>query len=368
MVFGGLGSIVKGVRGLLKIGAPAREVAFVPVEAFLYETLPEGRVRCGTCWHRCELGPGQEGFCRTRRNEAGRLYTLVWGKVAGLSANPIEKKPFYHFYPGTKALTMGTWSCNLTCPWCQNCEISKVPPPPGNEILEPAEFIRLALEKECAGTSFSFNEPTLLLEYACVVFPLAREKGLYNTYVTNGYMTPEALELLCRAGLDAMNVDIKGDTDAVRRRCGAEVARVWENASKAKREGVHVELTTLVIPGVNDREEVWREIAGRIVAELGPETPWHVTRYHPAYKFYHPRYVPPTPPAVLEQAREAGLAEGLKFVYLGNLPGHPAQNTYCPGCAAVLIERDLFTVTANYLVAGNRCPGCGREIPLRSGS
>ncbi|MGQ9532354.1 MAG: AmmeMemoRadiSam system radical SAM enzyme [Desulfotomaculales bacterium] len=322
-------------------------------------------MRCGTCWHRCVVAPGETGLCRTRENRGGRLYTLVYGRIAALSANPTDKKPLFHFYPGTRALTAGTRSCNFVCPWCQNHRISKVPPPPNGDFIDPEEFVRLARRHHCAGTSLSFNEPTLLLEYALDLFPLARRAGLYNTYVSNGYMTPEALDLLCAAGLDAINIDIKGEAPAVRQTCGADVERIWQNVLAATRRGVHVELTTLIVPGVNDREDVWRAIARRIVAELGTETSWHVTRYHPAYRFRTATFVPPTPVGVLNRAREAGLSEGLRFVNVGNVPGHRAQNTYCPDCTTLLIARDIFTVTACRVTPDNRCPECGGKIPLR---
>jgi len=177
----------------------------------LLQEATDGKVRCHVCERRCALIPGGLGWCRTRENRGGRLVTLTYGAVSSLSANPMEKKPFYHFHPGTFALTAGSWSCNFGCPWCQNWEISKVPPSGRGEYLSPERFVELTMRHGCQGTSISFNEPTLSLEWSLDVFRLARGRGLYNTYVTNGYMTPEALSLLIDAGLDAMNVDVKGD-------------------------------------------------------------------------------------------------------------------------------------------------------------
>ena len=326
-------------------------------EALLQERVGD-KVRCLCCERRCLVKEGERGWCQTRVNQGGTLYTLIYGDVSSLSANPIEKKPFYHFYPGTVALTAGSWSCNFACPWCQNWDISKRAPQ-GKEYISPNDFVEKTLSWGCQGTSISFNEPTLSLEWSLDVFRLARERGLYNTYVTNGYMTAQALTLLIEAGLDAMNVDMKGDAAAVRRYCQANVEHVWRNCREAVQAGVHVEITTLVIPGVNSQEEVWREIATRIRDELGPQIPWHLTAYYPAYKFG----APPTPVAMLERAWQVGKEVGLEYVYLGNVLGHPYGNTYCPGCGEMLIERWGLNVVRNWIQEG-RCPACGREIPV----
>jgi len=318
----------------------------------------EGKIRCNVCARRCVLRPGAFGWCRTRENRAGRLITLIYGSVSALDANPIEKKPFYHFYPGTKALTAGSWSCNFGCPWCQNWDIAKVAPPATGDYVSPERFVELIKETGCQGTSISFNEPTLSLEWSLDVFRLARPRGLYNTYVTNGYMTPEALALLIEAGLEAMNVDIKGDAAGVKKFCKTvDVEKVWANCVCARSQGVHLEITTLVIPTVNDSDAVLRGIAERIVSDLGPEVPWHLSGYCPAYKFT----VPATRVSTLEHARELGKAAGLQFVYIGNVPGHPCDNTYCPGCGTILIRRLGFAVLQNELRSG-RCPKC--NVPV----
>ncbi len=325
-------------------------------EARLQEPV-DGKVRCLTCERRCELADGQTGWCRTRQNRGGTLYTLTYGAVSSLSCNPIEKKPLYHFYPGSVALTAGSWSCNFACPWCQNCDISKRPPS-GGEFMSPEDFVARARRHECAGTSISFNEPTLSLEWSLAVFRLARAAGLYNTFVTNGYMTDAALALLVETGLDAMNVDVKGDAEAVRRYCKAEIEPVWRNCRRARELGVWVEVTTLVVPGVNDGDDSLAGIAGRIAAELGPDTPWHVSRYHPAYRFS----APPTPVERLAQARELGLAAGLRYVYVGNVPGHPGEDTACPQCGAVLVRRGALRLYRCDVTTEGRCPQCGEEI------
>jgi pyruvate formate lyase activating enzyme len=319
---------------------------------------PAGRrIRCLTCERRCEIAPESLGWCRTRRHEGDTLVTLVYGAVSSLSANPIEKKPLYHFHPGTLALTSGARSCNFDCPWCQNWEISKSPLGPAR-YLSPEDFVQKAVDLGCQGTSISLNEPTLSLEWSLEVFRLAREQGLYNTYVTNGYMTPEAVELLVESGLDAVNVDVKGDAEAVRRYCGADVRKVWRNCKLALQAGVWLEITTLVIPGVNDDDGVLRGIAGRIVADLGLDVPWHISGYFPAYQFS----APSTPVRALERAWRIGREEGLRFVYLGNVQGHRLENTYCCDCGALLIQRWGLRMGERRL-DGGRCPDCGWTVP-----
>jgi len=315
------------------------------------------RIRCLTCERRCVLGDEERGWCRTRENQSGQLVTLIYGNVSSLSCNPIEKKPLFHFYPGSVALTAGSWSCNFDCPWCQNWDISKSPPRPG-QFMSPRQFVTETVHRRCHGTSISLNEPTLSLEWSLEVFELARARGLYNTFVTNGYMTSEALHLLIEAGLEAMNVDLKGDAETVRRYCKAEVEVVWRNCQVAKEAGVWIEITTLVIPTVNDEEDSLRGIARRIREELGPGTPWHLSRYYPAYRFT----ASPTPLSTLERAHEIGREEGLEFVYLGNVPGHQYENTYCPKCGELLIQRRGLSMLESRIKAG-KCPQCGHSIP-----
>lgn len=326
-------------------------------EAILQERA-DGKVRCGACERRCEIAPGGLGWCKTRVNRAGSLFTRIYGAVSSLAVNPVEKKPFYHFYPGTLTLTAGSWSCNFACPWCQNWDISKTAPPRRSDFLSPERFVEIARSENCRGTSISFNEPTLSLEWSLEVFRLARRAGLYNTYVTNGYMTADALRLLIEAGLDAMNVDVKGDGSAVRKFCGGiEVEKIWDKCRAARTHGVHIEITTLVIPGVNDSDAVLGDIARRIVSGVGGSVPWHVSAYRPAYRFD----APPTPIAALERACKIGKESGLEFVYTGNVPGHKGEHTYCPRCGSLLIRRLGFTVMENRLRAG-RCPDCGGGI------
>jgi len=333
-------------------------------KALLQEAVND-KVRCLTCERRCLLADGQLGWCHTRQNQGGTLYTLIYGAVSSLSCNPIEKKPLYHFFPGSLALTAGSWSCNFACPWCQNWDISKQPPS-GGEFVSPLEFVTHAQDCDCQGpalslpkgASISFNEPTLSLEWSLEVFPLARQAGLYNTFVTNGYMTQPALDLLVEAGLDAMNVDVKGDAEAVKEYCRADVEAVWRNCRRARELGVWVELTTLVVPGVNDDDACLEGIAQRIATELGLDVPWHLSRYSPAYRFT----APPTPVATLERAQKIGQQAGLHYVYLGNVPGHPGEHTFCPNCGTILARRGFLRLYHCDVTPAGRCPSCGQEI------
>lgn len=330
-------------------------------EARLCETSADGAVICHTCERHCRLGVGRLGYCKTRKNIDGRLHTLVYGDLTSLSPNSIEKKPLFHFWPGSRTLTTGTWSCNFACPWCQNEHISKHPENVGRgRYTTPEDFVWAVGHYGLQGTSISFNEPTLLFEYSLDVFDLARKEGFYNTYITNGYMSVDALRMLIDHGLDAMNIDLKGDQEAVRRYCEADVEKVWRNARMAKETGVWVELTTLVIPGVNDTDECLRGIARRIRDDLGDSTPWHVTRYYPAYRFSETA----TPVCSLERAFDIGKDVGLSYVYAGNVPGHPHENTYCPRCGELLIERFVFDITSYRVTPDKTCPKCGEAIPI----
>jgi len=330
-------------------------------DAFVRESLLQERVgnkvQCNVCARRCMIPTGGQGWCRTRTNRAGQLVTLIYGSISSQAANPIEKKPLFHFYPGSWCYTVGSWSCNFGCPWCQNWDISKVTPD-GGAYVSPTRMIELTERSGCEGTSISFNEPTLSLEWSLDVFRLAKARGLYNTFVTNGYMTPETLDLLIEAGLDALNVDIKGDAAGVRKYCkGIDVEQIWAACRMVRAHGVHVEITTLIVPTVNDASTVLHGIATRIVTELGPEVPWHVSGYYPAYRFT----VSPTPIRTLERAWQIGREAGLEFVYVGNVPGHRYDNTYCPQCSTLLIERHGFEVITNGLDQG-KCPWCQRAI------
>lgn len=324
----------------------------------LYEKL-NGKLKCSICERRCVIAEGGKGFCKTKTNIEGRLYTLVYGDISALESRPIEIKPFFHFYPGSTALTFSTWSCNFRCPWCQNWHLSRTEPNPGMaNYISPEKIVEMALKNKDEGLCVSFQEPTLLFEYSLDVFKIAREKRLYNCWVSNGYLTLEALRLLAGAGMDAIKIDMKGDKEVYKKYCGGlDVNVVWRNAGEAKKLGMHAEIVNLVITDVNDDEACLNEIIQRHIKELGADTPLHFTRYYPAYKFSNPS----TKIETLEKAYEAAKKAGVLYPYIGNVPGHRYENTYCPNCGELLIERLGFSVL-DYKIKDKRCPRCGEEI------
>ncbi len=331
-------------------------------EAKLYERLRNDKVRCLTCERRCSIEPQRTGFCRDRMNIDGKLCTLVYGDINVISANPIEKKPFFHFYPGSVALTFSTWSCNFACPWCQNWELSKYPPEPAKaNYVSPGRMIQMAIEYDCDGVSVSFTEPLMLFEYSLDLFPMARAKGLYSNYVSNGYMTEEALRLLKEAGMDAIKFDIKGSEEVVREYCKADANVVWRNIRLARELGMHVEVVNLVITGLNDDEECSRSIARMHLKEAGPEVPIHFTRFWPAYRMTNRS---PTSVETLERAWRVAREEGCQFVYIGNVPGHRYEDTWCPECGELLIKRYGFSVLKYKITRDRRCPRCRASVPI----
>ncbi|TFF99893.1 MAG: radical SAM protein [Promethearchaeota archaeon] len=280
---------------------------------------------CLICERKCKIREGATGFCGTRMNSEGEIYTLIYGCIAAESCNPIEMKPLYNFHPGTKAYTVGSYGCNFSCFWCQNHHISHPKPSVRKKIetctnyLSPKHLIQKAIESQCEGTSISFNEPTLLLEYALDVFDLAREKSLYNTYVSNGYMTERVAKELIDHGLDAINIDIKGDKELVRKFCGADVEKVWRNAKLFIKNGVHVEITNLLIEDFNTDIQTIKNIAKRIKNELGKDIPTHFTRAFPSYNSDEFGFIKPTSLKKLYRSRLIAKKEGLNVVYIGNI-------------------------------------------------
>ncbi len=333
-------------------------------EALLYDKLPHGEVQCRTCQRRCTIAEGAVGWCFTRVNEGGRLYSLIYGEVSSLSINPIEKKPVFHFYPGSRWLSLGSWGCNFRCPGCQNWEIShwKGKDFEKGSYLAPEDQVNMALGHGCIGLSWTFNEPTLWFEYTLDTAKLAKEKGLYTNYVTNGFITEEALALLAPY-LDVYRVDVKGFSNTTYQKIAhvPEFGSILKIAEKAKQNGIHVEVVTNIIPGFNDDDIQLQGIAFWINKCLGPDTPWHVTRFYPDYKLSH---VEGTPIATLEHAREIGINNGLRYVYLGNVPGHKRENTYCYNCGSLLIKRYVFDVVENRIRKA-KCPECGVTIAGR---
>lgn len=331
-------------------------------KALLYESKRNDVVQCNLCERRCNIPRGGSGFCKTRVNVNGVLYTLVYGDLNAIESRPIEIKPFFHFWPGSTALTFSTWSCNFNCPWCQNWHLSKQPPNPRTAFfVSPEKIVRKALSSRDDGLCVSFTEPTMLFEFSVDAFKLASKFSLYNTYVSNGYMTFEALKILKDSGLNGLKIDIKGDDEVYKKYCGGlDVEYVWRNAREAKQMGIHVEMVNLLISGVNDDEECIRWIIERHLKEVGPDTPIHFTRYYPAYKFHNP----PTKIEKLEFAYNLAKKLGVNYPYIGNVPGHSYENTYCPECGELLIKRYGYTVVDYRVTSDSRCPRCGRHIPI----
>ncbi|OAG27652.1 AmmeMemoRadiSam system radical SAM enzyme [Thermodesulfatator autotrophicus] len=331
-------------------------------EAILYEKLPDKSVKCNLCNHHCHIQPGKYGICHVRLNENGVLYTLVYGKIIAKHVDPIEKKPLFHFLPGSRSFSIGTVGCNFQCDFCQNYEISQYPRLEGKVVGEtatPEGVVEAALATACQTISYTYNEPTIFFEFALDCARLASQKGLKNVFVSNGYMTKEALDLIY-PDLHAANIDLKAFRDEFyRKHCKARLAPVLETLKHLKSQGVWLEVTTLIIPGENDDPAELKDIACFIRDELGSETPWHVTRFYPTYKLLTR---PPTPVETLKTAYEIGKKEGLKYVYTGNVPGLEAENTYCWHCGELLIERYGFMIHGFKITPEGTCPSCGAKI------
>lgn len=334
--------------------------------ARMSEVLPAGKVRCLACIRRCRIPAGKRGWCRTRENRDGQLYSLIYGRVSSMSLNPIEKKPVFHFLPGSRWLSLGSLGCNFRCPGCQNWELAHADLDRELEhtrYVSPAELVRLAQERRAVGISWTFNEPAIWIEYILDTLPLARDAGLFTNLVTNGALTTEALDAL-GPYLDVYRTDIKGFLARTYKVLAhlPHYEEIFAAAERARhRWGMHVEVVTNIIPGLNDDAETLEGIAHWLATRLGPDTPWHLTRFYPAYIFQDR---PATPLETLLKAYKIARGQGLNFVYLGNVPGHELENTYCPRCRALLIRREIFDVLANHLQAGC-CPECGLPIPGR---
>ncbi len=329
-------------------------------EAMLYEKQNGLRVKCLACAHFCLIGPGKKGVCGVRENREGTLFSLVYGKAIAVHVDPIEKKPLFHFFPGSRSLSVATVGCNMRCMNCQNSDISQMPKDEqavAGDDVPPEILVQSALRARCRSISYTYTEPAIFLEYAYDTARLAHAKGVKNVFVTNGYQSPQALDAVSPF-LDAANVDVKAFRDETYRRlCGARLQPVLDTIRRMLERGIWVEITTLLIPGINDSKEEIEDIA-RFIAECAPSMPWHISRFHPAYLL---RDTPPTPLETIETAFEIGKKAGLKAVYVGNLPGEEAESTYCPNCHARLVHRWGFQVMENRMKSGN-CPDCGAEI------
>ena len=329
-------------------------------EAMFYERSDGGSVQCRLCSHACTIRDGERGICSVRENQDGTLYTLVYDRAAATHADPIEKKPLFHFLPGSKAFSIATVGCNLRCHHCQNNEISQMPRETGSIFgmeLPPERIVEMAIEARCASISYTYTEPTVFFEYALDTARLARAKGLKNNFVTNGFISLDALETVAPC-LDGVNVDLKAFTENFYKKvCGGSLKPVLETIGQMKRLGIWVEVTTLLIPGRNDSKEELRDIA-EFLAETGKEIPWHISAFHPRYRMLEP---PPTSARSIRSAMEIGLEAGLRYVYAGNLRGDPGEHTDCYGCGERLIERSHFALLSNCIRDG-KCPSCQAPI------
>jgi pyruvate formate lyase activating enzyme len=330
-------------------------------EAMLYEKIGDKKVQCNLCAHQCKINDGKKGICLVRENKDGTLYTLVYGRIISQNVDPIEKKPLFNFYPGTTAYSIATVGCNFKCQFCQNWEISHMVRDEhlimGNEA-SPELIVENAKRYGSKSIAYTYTEPTIFFEYAYDTAKLAHESDIKNVFVTNGYMTEEAIKKI-EPYLDAANVDLKSfSDDFYRKLCGAKLQPVLDALKLMKKLGIWVEVTTLIIPTLNDSSEELREIAKFIFNELGEETPWHISRFYPAYKL---RDKPPTPIETIHKAREIGLNEGLKYVYEGNVPGSTGENTYCPNCKNLVIQRWGYNILKKNIKDGI-CQHCNYKI------
>jgi len=330
-------------------------------EAMLYKKLDNGLVRCALCAHRCTVKPERLGICGVRQNVEGTLYTLVYGQAIAVHVDPIEKKPIYNFLPGTRSFSIATVGCNFRCVFCQNADISQAPrerlSPPADDF-PPDQVVAAAKRYACDSIAYTYTEPTVFFEYAYDAAKLAHQEGIKNIFVTNGYMTLEALEEI-NPYLDAANVDLKSFSDAFYRRvCGARLRPVLETIEAMHQRGVWVEVTTLLIPGLNDSDDELRGIA-QFIHEVDPDIPWHISRFTPRHKM---RDKPSTPIERIHRAAEIGRGQGLRYVYVGNVPGDLHENTLCPSCEAVVIGRIGYHTTLH--LEGDRCASCGQELAV----
>jgi pyruvate formate lyase activating enzyme len=349
------------------VGFPGTAQAQAPVKGLVktklspyFTPLEGGEIRCELCPRRCRVPKGKRGACRVRENRDGKYYSLVYGAPCAMHLDPIEKKPFFHVLPASQSFSMATAGCNLQCKFCQNWEISQASP---EEVysydVSPELAVKKAREMGARSIAYTYVEPTIFYEYMLDIGLLARKAGLLNVCHSNGFINPGPLGDLCRV-MDAANIDLKGFTETFYRDlCNGELSPVLETLKTLKKEKVHLEITNLVIPSMNDEMSVVKEMCLWINKELGPDTPVHFSRFYPLYKL---RSVPPTPVSTLDKVRGAALSAGLEYVYIGNIPGHEAENTFCPKCKKRLIQRTGYMVGETQVKAG-KCRYCGKPIP-----
>ncbi len=325
-----------------------------------FTSLEGGNIQCELCPHRCRVAKGKRGICRVRENREGSYYSLVYGNPCAVHLDPIEKKPLFHVLPGTTSLSLATVGCNFQCKFCQNWEISQASPEDVFSFeASPEMIVKKAKEIGARSIAYTYVEPTIFYEYMIDIGRLTKREGLLNVTHSNGFINPGPLKNLCKV-LDAANIDLKGFTENFYRElCSGELHPVLETLKTLKKEKVHLEITNLVIPTKNDDLSVLREMCLWIKKEMGADTPIHFSRFYPLYKL---KSLPPTPVSILDKAREAALSAGLEYVYVGNVPGHGGENTYCPKCKKTIIQRTGYMVGEVNLKDG-KCRYCGKPIP-----
>ena len=347
-------------RGILLI-IISEIILILMKEASFYKKV-EDAVRCGLCARECTIPEGSTGVCRVRKNVKGKLYSLVYGKICSMAVDPIEKKPLYMFAPGSNTLSISSIGCNFKCQFCCNWQISQEAPISG-ENYSPEQIVKIAKKQGVQGISYTYVEPTIFYEFAYDTAKLASEQGLYNTFVTNGYTKPEAIKKISKY-LDAATVDFKGSANPDFYRKFSQIPRVepvFDALLAYKKNNVYLEITNLIVPEFGDSLEDLRKLCKWVVENLGNETPFHILQFFPTHRMTD---VPRTPVEKLENAYKTAKEEGLKYVYLGNVHGHKYENTYCPKCGELVIERTIMGVKKFLLKRDLKCTHCGEKIPI----
>ncbi len=346
--------------GLLPKNAFAKNITPPLHEAMFYKNLDKETVRCELCPHSCVLGEGGRGFCRARECRGGKLYSLVYELPCSIHVDPIEKKPMFHMLPASKSFSIATAGCNSRCKYCQNWQISQARPEETVNIkMTKEQVVAKAIETGCRSIAYTYSEPNIFYEYGLDTARLANTKGIKNIWITGGMISPGPLKELSRY-VEAANIDFKAyDDNFLRKICAQNLKTITETVKISKENGMWIEITNLIVPTLNDNPAKIRELALWIKNNVGRDVPLHFSRFWPIYKL---KNLPPTPVATLENAREIALEAGLEYVYIGNLPGHEGNNTYCPSCKSLVIGRRGYLITAINM-SGSKCKSCGHEIP-----
>ncbi len=330
-------------------------------EAVLYEPLPDKKVHCFLCSWQCRISNGKYGFCNVRKNIGGKLYSLNYGKLCAANPDPIEKKPLFHFQPASRSFSIAAPGCNFRCGFCQNWQISQIDKDADidGQAIEPKRLVELAIREKCKSIAYTYTEPTIFMELAAESAKIAKQKGLANVFVSNGYMTKQAIDF-AKDWLDGINIDLKAfNEDYYKNLCKAKLKPVLDTIEYiCKHTKIWMELTTLVVPNQNDSDEELKQIAEFIFNTCGPDMPWHISRFYPQYRFTDSEA---TSAETLERAYEIAKQAGLHYVYIGNLRTRNRENTYCPKCGHLLIEREGYYIKKNR-VKENACPDCDAKM------